>query len=113
MPAFDSATTPFEEAGRAVARVFGAGAGWNAGRRRRAAEVIVTHTAPVVDVAADPEGHLCFTGQARRKPSSLAGRFVAGGFAGRVRANPLDGSAGARRRPGPGAAGAPSPGIRR
>ncbi|WP_299957420.1 HD domain-containing protein [uncultured Modestobacter sp.] len=33
----------------------------------------------------------CFTEQARRKPASLAGRFVAGGFAERVRANPLDG----------------------
>ncbi|MGY2081983.1 HD domain-containing protein [Modestobacter sp. SYSU DS0657] len=32
----------------------------------------------------------CFTAQARRKPASLAGRFVAGGFAERVRANPLD-----------------------
>jgi len=32
----------------------------------------------------------CFAEQARRKPSSLAGRFVAGGFADRVRTNPLD-----------------------
>ncbi|MGY1856918.1 HD domain-containing protein [Modestobacter sp. SYSU DS0290] len=32
----------------------------------------------------------CFTAQAERKPGSLAGRFVAGGFAQRVRANPLD-----------------------
>ncbi|WP_222195323.1 HD domain-containing protein [Modestobacter italicus] len=32
----------------------------------------------------------CFTEQARRKPASLAGRFVAGGFAERVLANPLD-----------------------
>ncbi|MCZ2813907.1 HD domain-containing protein [Modestobacter sp. VKM Ac-2979] len=131
VPAFDSATVPFEEAGGAVAWVFGAGAGWDAGRRRRTAEVIVAHMAPEVDVAADPEGHLlelatgldvsgrrpddwpaafraevldahprlglaeeflgCFTEQARRKPSSLAGQFVAEGFADRVRANPLDG----------------------
>lgn len=33
----------------------------------------------------------CFSEQARRKPASRAGRFVAGGFAERVRANPLDG----------------------
>ena len=32
----------------------------------------------------------CFTDQARRKPESLAGRFVATGFADRARANPLD-----------------------
>jgi hypothetical protein len=134
---FDSATVPFEEAGGAVAWVFGAGAGWDAGRRRRTAEVIVAHMAPEVDVAADPEGHLlelatgldvsgrrpddwpaevraevlarfprlglaeeflgCFAEQARRKPSSLAGRFVADGFADRVRANPLDGPATAGR----------------
>ena len=131
VPVFDSATVPFEEAGGAVAWVFGAGAGWDADRRRRAAEVIVAHMADSVDVTAAPEGHLlelatgldvsgrrpedwpadlraevlerhprlglaeefigCFTEQARRKPSSLAGRLVAGGFADRVRANPLDG----------------------
>ncbi|WP_369139053.1 HD domain-containing protein [Modestobacter versicolor] len=130
VPAFDSTTLPFEEAGGAVAWVFGAGAGWDADRRRRAGEVIVAHMADEVDVAADPEGHLlelatgldisgrnpgdwpaelraevlaryprlglieefvgCFEGQARRKPSSLAGRFVATGFAARARANPLD-----------------------
>ncbi|MCZ2804947.1 HD domain-containing protein [Modestobacter sp. VKM Ac-2983] len=130
VPVFDSAAVPFEEAGGAVAWVFGAGAGWDADRRRRTAGVIVAHMAPEVDVAADPEGHLlelatgldvsgrrpddwpadlraevleafprlglaeeflgCFTEQARRKPSSLAGQFVAGGFADRVRANPLD-----------------------
>ncbi|MGY1813248.1 HD domain-containing protein [Blastococcus sp. SYSU D00820] len=32
----------------------------------------------------------CFESQARRKPGSLAGRFVASGFAARARANPLD-----------------------
>ena len=32
----------------------------------------------------------CFEVQARGKPSSTAGRLVAGGFADRVRANPLD-----------------------
>jgi hypothetical protein len=127
---FDSATVPFEEAGGAVAWVFGAGAGWDADRRGRAAEVIVAHMADAVDVAVDPEGHLlelatgldvsgrrpddwpagfraevleryprlglaeefigCFAEQAGRKPSSLAGRFFSGGFADRVRANPLD-----------------------
>lgn len=130
VPAFDSATEPFEEAGGAVAWVFGAGAGWDADRRRRAGEVIVAHMAAAVDVGEDPEGHLlelatgldisgrniddwpagfraevlarhprlglidefvgCFESQARRKPSSVAGRFVATGFAGRARANPLD-----------------------
>jgi hypothetical protein len=130
VPAFDSATLPFEEAGGAVAWVFAAGAGWDADRRRRAGEVIVAHMAAGVDVAVDPEGHLlelataldvsgrrpddwsadfraevldrfprldlaeefvgCFTEQARRKPSSTAGRLVAGGFADRARANPLD-----------------------
>jgi len=130
VPVFDSATAPFEEAGGAVAWVFGAGAGWDVARRRRAAGVIVAHMADSVDVTADPEGHLlelatgldvsgrrpddwpagfrsevlahhprlglaeefvgCFIEQARRKPSSLAGRFVAGGFADRVRANRLD-----------------------
>ena len=130
VPAFDSATLPFEEAGGAVAWVFAAGAGWDADRRRRAAEVVVAHMADTVDVAADPEGHLlelatgldisgrrtdawpadlraevlaryprldlieefvgCFEAQARRKPESLAGRFVAAGFADRARSNPLD-----------------------
>jgi hypothetical protein len=130
VPVFDSATLPFEEAGGAVAWVFGAGAGWDVDRRRRTAEVIVAHMAPEVDVAADPEGHLlelatgldvggrrpedwpadfraevldrfprlglaaefldCFEIQARRKPSSSAGRSIASGFADRVLGNPLD-----------------------
>ena len=131
VPVFDSATVPFEEAGGAVAWVFGAGAGWDADRRRRASEVIVAHMAAGVDVAVDPEGHLlelataldvsgrrpedwpaefraevlaryprhgfaeefigCFQGQADRKPTSVAGRLAASGFADRARANPLDG----------------------
>lgn len=130
VPVFDSATAPFEEAGGAVAWVFGAGAGWYVARRTRLADVIVAHMAPEVDVAADPEGHLlelatgldvsgrrpedwpasfraevldrhprlglaeefigCSADQARRKPSSLAGQFVATGFADRVRGNALD-----------------------
>jgi HD domain len=57
-PEFDSHTVPFEEAGGHVAWVFGAGAGWPAARRRRAAEIIVRHMWKEVDAAADPEGHL-------------------------------------------------------
>ena len=55
---FDNHRLPFEEAGGHVAWVFGAAAGWPAGRRRRAAEVIVRHMWDAVDVGADPEGHL-------------------------------------------------------
>ncbi|MGK5556477.1 HD domain-containing protein [Actinomadura kijaniata] len=54
VPPFDSHTLPFEEAGGHLARVFTAGLGWPAGRRDRAAEVIVLHmrddVAPEVDV---------------------------------------------------------------
>jgi HD domain-containing protein len=55
---FDNHSVPFEEAGGHVAWVFGAGAGWPAARRQRAAEVIVRHMWDAVDVVADPEGHL-------------------------------------------------------
>lgn len=55
---FDSHTVPFEAAGGHVAWVFGAGAGWPAARRRRAAEVIIRHMWAEVDVDEDPEGHL-------------------------------------------------------
>ncbi|MFI0899196.1 HD domain-containing protein [Streptomyces sp. NPDC020983] len=58
VPAFDSHTVPFEEAGGHVARVFAAGAGWPTQRRDRLAEVIVRHMGPPVAAAADPEGHL-------------------------------------------------------
>ncbi|CAG6398981.1 HD domain-containing protein [Streptomyces cocklensis] len=58
VPAFDSHTVAFEEAGGHVAQVFAAGAGWGAQRRGRLAEVIVRHMWPQVDAAADPEGHL-------------------------------------------------------
>jgi hypothetical protein len=58
VPAFDSHTLPFEEAGGHVAWVFGAAAGWPVDRRRRAAEVIVRHMWAEVDPAEDPEGHL-------------------------------------------------------
>lgn len=55
--AFDSHTLPFEQAGGHVAWVFGAGAGWPAQRRSRAAGVIVAHMSGA-DPAVDPEGHL-------------------------------------------------------
>ncbi|MFI6499157.1 HD domain-containing protein [Nonomuraea typhae] len=56
---FDSHTVPFEEAGGHVAWVFGAGAGWPAERRRRAAEVIIRHMWDAADVPEDdPEGRL-------------------------------------------------------
>jgi hypothetical protein len=58
VPAFDSHTVSFEEAGGHVARVFAAGAGWPAERRERLSEVIIRHMSPQVDVSADPEGHL-------------------------------------------------------
>jgi hypothetical protein len=58
VPAFDSYAVPFEEAGGHVARVFAAGAGWQAGRRERLAEVIIRHMWRRVDVSADPEGYL-------------------------------------------------------
>ncbi|MGY1843773.1 HD domain-containing protein [Modestobacter sp. SYSU DS0875] len=56
---------------------------WPAGFR---AEVLARH--PRLGLAEEFLG--CFTAQARRKPGSLAGQFVAGGFAERVRGNPLD-----------------------
>jgi HD superfamily phosphodiesterase len=58
VPAFDSHTVAFEEAGGHVARVFAAGAGWPAERRERLSEVIVRHMWPRVEVSTDPEGHL-------------------------------------------------------
>ncbi|MBM9504424.1 HD domain-containing protein [Actinacidiphila acididurans] len=58
VPAFDSHTVVFEEAGGHVARVFAAGAGWPAERRKRLSDVIVRHMWPHVEVSEDPEGHL-------------------------------------------------------
>jgi HD domain len=58
VPAFDSHTVPFEEAGGHVAQVFAAGAGWPAERRKCLADVIARHMWPQVEVSADPEGHL-------------------------------------------------------
>jgi HD domain len=70
VPAFDSHTVAFEEAGGHVARVFAAGAGWPAVRRERLSEVIIRHMWPQVDVSADPEGHLL----ARSTAAEIVGR---------------------------------------
>jgi hypothetical protein len=58
--AFDNHSEPFEHAGGHVAWVLGAGAGWPAERRERAALAIVNHMADEDDVPVedDPEGHL-------------------------------------------------------
>jgi HD superfamily phosphodiesterase len=70
VPAFDSHTVAFEEAGGHVARVFAAGAGWPAERRERLSEVIIRHMWPQVDVSMDPEGHLL----ARSTAAEITGR---------------------------------------
>jgi hypothetical protein len=70
VPAFDSHTVAFEEAGGQVARVFAAGAGWPAERRERLSEVIIRHMRPQVDVSMDPEGHLL----ARATAAEIVGR---------------------------------------
>jgi HD superfamily phosphodiesterase len=70
VPAFDSHTLAFEEAGGHVARVFAAGAGWPAERRERLSEVIIRHMWPQVDVSMDPEGHLL----ARSTAAEISGR---------------------------------------
>jgi hypothetical protein len=70
VPAFDSYTLAFEEAGGQVARVFAAGAGWPAERRERLPEVIIRHMWPQVDVSMDPEGHLL----ARSTSADITGR---------------------------------------
>ncbi|HEX6873483.1 MAG TPA: HD domain-containing protein [Micromonosporaceae bacterium] len=56
--AFDNQRLPFEIAGGHVAWVFGAGVGWPAQRRTRAAEIIERHMWDQVDPTSDPEGHL-------------------------------------------------------
>lgn len=58
VPAFDSHTLAYEDAGGHVAKALTAGAGWPAARRTRAHEVIVRHNWPEVDPALDEEGHL-------------------------------------------------------
>ncbi|MGQ5651593.1 HD domain-containing protein [Streptomyces sp. EKR5.2] len=82
---FDSHTVPFEVAGSHVARVFSAGAGWPAERRRRLAEVIIRHMWPDVDVSMDPEGQvLC-----RATAMEIVGRY-ADDFAPEFRAEVLE-----------------------
>ncbi|MGC4174899.1 HD domain-containing protein [Demequina sp.] len=55
---FDSHTVAFEVAGGAVGSVFAAGAGWDAYRCDRVAQIIERHMWTAVDPAEDPEGHL-------------------------------------------------------
>ncbi|MEU7526011.1 HD domain-containing protein [Saccharothrix sp. NPDC042600] len=57
-PFFDSHRMPFEEAGGRLAKVFAAGAGWDAARRERLDEVIVLHMRDDVPAEQDPESHL-------------------------------------------------------
>jgi hypothetical protein len=70
VPAFDSHTLAFEEAGGHVAGVFAAGAGWPAERRERLSEVIIRHMWPQVELSMDPEGHLL----ARSTGADISGR---------------------------------------
>ncbi len=58
VPAFDSHTLAYEDAGGHVAAALTAGAGWPPPRRTRVHEVIVRHNWPSVDPSLDPEGHL-------------------------------------------------------
>jgi hypothetical protein len=56
---FDSHSADFERSSGAVARVFGAAAGWPVERRNRASDIIVVHmAADLVSIDDDPEGHL-------------------------------------------------------
>ncbi len=56
---FDSHSLDFERSSGAVARVFGAAAGWPVERRNRSSEIIVVHmAADLVAIEDDPEGHL-------------------------------------------------------
>jgi hypothetical protein len=64
VPAFDNHLAPFEDAGGDVGWVFGAAAGWPAGRRDRVKEIIVRHMWREVDPALDAEGHLLREGTA-------------------------------------------------
>ena len=55
---FDAHEVAFEEAGGAVAAVFGAGAGWSPARSERVREIIERHMWRSVDPALDVEGYL-------------------------------------------------------
>ncbi|MGZ4443956.1 MAG: hypothetical protein ACXVXC_12400 [Nocardioidaceae bacterium] len=118
--AFDSHTVPFEEAGGHVAWVFGAGAGWPVGRRRRTAEIIVRHMWDEVDPAQDPEGYLLgvATGldtsgrNAEWWPADLRAAVVAAYPRGGLRAEFVAWfESQAARKPGSAAAGAVASGI--
>ncbi len=74
VPAFDSHTVVFEEAGGHVAQVFAAGAGWPAERRERLSQVIIRHMWREVDVSEDPEGHLL----ARATATEIVGKDAEG-----------------------------------
>ncbi|MFG2679723.1 HD domain-containing protein [Streptomyces sp. NPDC048392] len=78
VPAFDSHTVAFEEAGGRVAQVFAAGAGWPARRRERLSDVIVGHMRPQVDVSTDPEGHLLARATATEIVGTEADDYPAG-----------------------------------
>src|ERR1700755_2860259 len=56
--AFDSHRLAFEEAGGALAWVFGVAAGSPADRAERATEIIVLHMRDDVPAAVDPESHI-------------------------------------------------------
>ncbi|WP_329422667.1 HD domain-containing protein [Streptomyces sp. NBC_01693] len=78
VPAFDSHTVAFEEAGGHVAQIFAAGAGWSVKRRARLSEVIVRHMWPRVEVSTDPEGHLLARATATEVVGKEAERYSAG-----------------------------------
>jgi hypothetical protein len=58
---FDNHRLAFEHAGGHIAWVFGAGLGWPAARRTRAAEIIVRHMSDELTPNQDPEGYLLAT----------------------------------------------------
>ncbi len=74
VPAFDSHTVPFEEAGGHVAQVFAAGAGWPRQRRERLSAVIVGHMAQDAEAHSDVEGRLL----ARATATEIVGRHADG-----------------------------------
>jgi HD superfamily phosphodiesterase len=77
VPAFDSHTLAFEEAGGHVAQVFATGAGWRPERRKRLWDAIVRHMQPDVEASADPEGHLLAHATATEITGSDADRYPA------------------------------------
>lgn len=56
--AFDSHRLAFEEAGGALAWVFGVATGWPAERAARAEEIVVLHMRDDVSSTVDPESHM-------------------------------------------------------